>query len=169
MKLHGITAQHEGPHHLARGPETWRRCCQRRWYKQFGQARRAPFKHLWQHNLQQQQSIITYGCLWNRLTEQLANLEIGVEFKLDLRSEDLEPVHELGHGNGGTVALVRHIPTSAIMARKVCCCALVVLANQSKVPDTSVWSQVVHIDAKPSVRKQILRELQIMHDCVSRF
>lgn len=28
-------------------------------------------------------------------------------------------------------------------------------------------AQVVHIDAKPSVRKQILRELQIMHDCVS--
>lgn len=27
-------------------------------------------------------------------------------------------------------------------------------------------AQVVHIDAKPSVRKQILRELQIMHDCV---
>ena len=55
----------------------------------------------------------------SKLTEQLANLEIGVEFKLDLRSEDLEPVHELGHGNGGTVTLVRHIPTSAIMARKV--------------------------------------------------
>ncbi len=28
-------------------------------------------------------------------------------------------------------------------------------------------AQLVLIDAKPSVRKQILRELQIMHDCAS--
>jgi mitogen-activated protein kinase kinase len=55
----------------------------------------------------------------NKLNEQLANLEIGVEFKLDLRSEDIEAVSELGHGNGGTVTKVRHIPTGAIMARKV--------------------------------------------------
>lgn len=55
----------------------------------------------------------------NKLTEQLASLEIGVEFKLDLRAEDIEAVTELGHGNGGTVTKVRHIPTGAIMARKV--------------------------------------------------
>lgn len=55
----------------------------------------------------------------NKLAEQLANLEIGVEFKLDLRAEDIEAVTELGHGNGGTVTKVRHIPTGAIMARKV--------------------------------------------------
>lgn len=55
----------------------------------------------------------------NKLTQQLANLEIGVEFKLDLRSEDLEAVHELGHGNGGTVTKVRHVPTGLEMARKV--------------------------------------------------
>lgn len=55
----------------------------------------------------------------SKLSEQLANLEIGVEFKLDLRQEDLQAVNELGHGNGGTVTLVRHIPTGAIMARKV--------------------------------------------------
>ena len=29
--------------------------------------------------------------------------------------------------------------------------------------------QIVLIDAKPSVRKQILRELQIMHDCNSPY
>jgi mitogen-activated protein kinase kinase len=29
--------------------------------------------------------------------------------------------------------------------------------------------QIVLIDAKPSVRKQILRELQIMHDCKSPY
>lgn len=57
----------------------------------------------------------------NTLSQQLANLEVGVEFKLDLRSEDLANVNELGHGNGGTVTLVRHIPTGAIMAKKVGC------------------------------------------------
>lgn len=30
-------------------------------------------------------------------------------------------------------------------------------------------TQIVLIDAKPSVRKQILRELQIMHDCRSKY
>ncbi|KAG0256461.1 MAP kinase kinase (MEK) [Actinomortierella ambigua] len=74
--------------------------------------------------------------------EPLPDLELGVEFKLDLRSEDLQTLEELGAGNGGTVSRVTHLPTKAIMARKV-----------------------IHIDAQPAVRKQILRELQIMHDC----
>ncbi|KAG8742502.1 MAP kinase kinase (MEK) [Ceratobasidium sp. 414] len=64
----------------------------------------------------------------SKLSEQLANLDVGSETKLDLKLEDLEELRELGAGNGGTV---------------------------------------VFIDAKPAVRKQILRELQIMHDCHS--
>ncbi|KAA6414062.1 MAG: STE STE7 MEK1 kinase [Lasallia pustulata] len=71
-------------------------------------------------------------------------LEIGVEFKLDLRSEDLIVLRELGAGNGGTVSKVMHAATGVIMARKV-----------------------IHLDAKEQVRKQILRELQIMSDCSS--
>ncbi len=35
-------------------------------------------------------------------------------------------------------------------------------------PLTEIW-QIVLIDAKPSIRKQILRELQIMHDCHSEY
>lgn len=46
-------------------------------------------------------------------------LEIGVEFRLDLRAEDLIVLKELGHGNGGTVSKVQHSATKAIMARKV--------------------------------------------------
>lgn len=46
-------------------------------------------------------------------------LEIGVEFRLDLRAEDLIVIRELGHGNGGTVSKVQHAATKAIMARKV--------------------------------------------------
>jgi mitogen-activated protein kinase kinase len=47
-------------------------------------------------------------------------LEIGVEFRLDLRSEDLIVIKELGAGNGGTVSKVQHAATKVIMARKVC-------------------------------------------------
>lgn len=48
-----------------------------------------------------------------------AQLEIGIEFNLDIRQEDLEIVKELGSGNGGTVSKVKHLPTGTIMARKV--------------------------------------------------
>lgn len=48
-----------------------------------------------------------------------AQLEIGIEYKMDLRPEDLEVLKELGSGNGGTVSKVRHISTGTIMARKV--------------------------------------------------
>lgn len=49
-------------------------------------------------------------------------LEIGVEFRLDLRSEDLQVIKELGAGNGGTVSKVMHTATKVIMARKVRVC-----------------------------------------------
>lgn len=51
---------------------------------------------------------------------QSAQLEIGIEYKLDLKREDLEVMKELGSGNGGTVSKVRHIATGTVMARKVC-------------------------------------------------
>lgn len=53
------------------------------------------------------------------LSEQIATLELGVEFKLDLRPEDLKTIERLGAGNGGTVSKVMHIPTKTIMAKKV--------------------------------------------------
>src|SRR4051794_28945744 len=53
------------------------------------------------------------------LAHQLSNLEIGVEFKLDLHAEDLEVIGELGAGNGGTVSKVIHKATKTVMARKV--------------------------------------------------
>ncbi|KAI9657627.1 MAG: MAP kinase kinase (MEK) [Bathelium mastoideum] len=69
-------------------------------------------------------------------------LEIGVEIQLDLKSEDLIVLKELGSGNGGTVSKVQHAATKVIMARKV-----------------------IHVEAKKEVRKRIVRELQIMHEC----
>lgn len=69
-------------------------------------------------------------------------LEIGVEFQLDLKAEDLIVLRELGHGNGGTVSKVQHAATKVVMARKI-----------------------IHVEAKNEVRKRIVRELRIMHDC----
>lgn len=81
------------------------------------------------------------------LSNTLASLDMNTEDKFqDLRNEDLKDIKELGQGNGGSVKKVEHIPTGTVMAKKI-----------------------VLIDAKPSVRKQILRELQIMHDCNSRY
>lgn len=51
--------------------------------------------------------------------DQSAQLEIGIEYKLDLRPEDLEILKELGSGNGGTVSKVKHVLTGTVMARKV--------------------------------------------------
>lgn len=47
-------------------------------------------------------------------------LEIDIEFNLDLRPQDIEVIKDLGAGNGGSVSKVRHLPTDMIMARKVC-------------------------------------------------
>ncbi|KAJ3901335.1 kinase-like domain-containing protein [Lentinula edodes] len=49
-------------------------------------------------------------------------------------------------GNGGSVMKVQHAPSGVIMAKKI-----------------------VLIDAKPSIRKQILRELHIIHTCSSPY
>lgn len=59
------------------------------------------------------------GALGNDENRRGDTLEIGVEFRLDLRSEDLEVIKELGAGNGGTVSKVMHTATKVIMARKV--------------------------------------------------
>ncbi|PWN43981.1 dual specificity protein kinase Fuz7 [Ceraceosorus guamensis] len=82
----------------------------------------------------------------NKLSEQLANLELGIEYKLDLKNEDLKHLSDLGSGNSGTVSKVLHEKSATTMAKKV-----------------------VFIDAKPTVRKQILRELQILHECNSKY
>ncbi|KAG0645896.1 Dual specificity kinase FUZ7 [Hyphodiscus hymeniophilus] len=79
-------------------------------------------------------------------TRQTAQLEIGIEYKLDLKREDLEVLKDLGHGNGGTVSKVRHMATGTIMARKV-----------------------IHVEAKKEMRRRIVRELQIMYDCNSEY
>ncbi|TVY30513.1 Dual specificity protein kinase [Lachnellula hyalina] len=79
-------------------------------------------------------------------SRQTAQLEIGIEYKLDLKKEDLAVLKELGHGNGGTVSKVRHVATNTVMARKV-----------------------IHVEAKTEMRRRIVRELQIMHNTSSDY
>lgn len=59
------------------------------------------------------------GAIGNSDSNRTDTLEIGLEFKLDLRSEDLIVLKELGAGNGGTVSKVMHASTKVVMARKV--------------------------------------------------
>ncbi|KAF9063271.1 kinase-like domain-containing protein [Rhodocollybia butyracea] len=63
-----------------------------------------------------------------------------------LQESDLKDLAELGMGNGGSVMKVEHVPSGIVMAKKI-----------------------VLIDAKPTIRKQILRELHIMHACSSPY
>lgn len=56
---------------------------------------------------------------YSKLCEQLSDLEVGLELRLDLRPEDFQALDELGRGNGGTVSKVLHVRTHTVMARKV--------------------------------------------------
>ena len=58
------------------------------------------------------------GALGNNVARS-DTLEIGVEFKLDFKTEDLIVLKELGAGNGGTVSKVMHAATKVVMAKKV--------------------------------------------------
>ncbi|KAJ1670868.1 MAP kinase kinase (MEK), partial [Spiromyces aspiralis] len=74
----------------------------------------------------------------------VTSLEIGVEFRLDLRAEDLQHLKEMGSGASGTVNQVLHLPTKTVMAMKT-----------------------IRIDA--NIRQQVLKELQILHECNSPY
>lgn len=86
------------------------------------------------------------GNFKNENTRHSSQLEIGIEYKLNLKREDLEVLKDLGHGNGGTVSKVRHMATGTVMARKI-----------------------IHVDANKEMRRRIVRELQIMHDTNSEY
>nr|UCK81528.1 dual specificity mitogen-activated protein kinase kinase 1 [Arenicola marina] len=64
----------------------------------------------------------------------------------ELAPEELEKMGELGAGNGGVVWRVKHKPSGQIMARKL-----------------------IHLEIKPAVRNQIIRELNVLHMCNSPY
>lgn len=64
----------------------------------------------------------------------------------ELTVEVFDKIGELGAGNGGVVMKVLHKPTSLVMARKL-----------------------IHLEIKPAVRNQIIRELKVLHECNSPY
>lgn len=60
----------------------------------------------------------------------------------ELTDDDFDKLGELGSGNGGVVMKVRHKSSRLIMARKL-----------------------IHLEVKPAVKKQIIRELKVLHEC----
>ncbi|KAF5277247.1 hypothetical protein FQR65_LT00355 [Abscondita terminalis] len=60
----------------------------------------------------------------------------------ELSDDDFEKLGELGSGNGGVVMKVRHRSSRLIMARKL-----------------------IHLEVKPAIKKQIIRELKVLHEC----
>ncbi|XP_011263510.1 dual specificity mitogen-activated protein kinase kinase dSOR1 [Camponotus floridanus] len=77
--------------------------------------------------------------------EQRKRLEsfLGQKEKVgELCDEDFEKLGELGAGNGGVVMKVRHKKYGLIMARKL-----------------------IHLEVKPAIKKQIIRELKVLHEC----
>ncbi|KAJ2449875.1 MAP kinase kinase (MEK) [Coemansia sp. RSA 2336] len=76
--------------------------------------------------------------------ESICPLELGVELRLDLREEDLEIGKAMGEGAGGSVVHAVHRPTQTPMALKF-------------------------VRADSNIRQQILKELQILHECNSPY
>ncbi|KAG9350584.1 hypothetical protein JZ751_024473 [Albula glossodonta] len=64
----------------------------------------------------------------------------------ELKDDDFFRICELGAGNGGVVNKVRHKPSGLVMARKL-----------------------IHLEIKPALRNQIIRELQVLHECNSPY
>ena len=87
------------------------------------------------------------GGIGGENTRQTAQLEIGIEYRLNVKQGDLEVLKDLGHGNGGTVSKVRHKATDTIMARKVCINPVVVY--RVVVSINPVVDRVVISNCKP--------------------
>ncbi|XP_030015820.1 dual specificity mitogen-activated protein kinase kinase 2b isoform X1 [Sphaeramia orbicularis] len=64
----------------------------------------------------------------------------------ELKDDDFHRICELGAGNGGVVNKECHRPSGIIMARKL-----------------------IHLEIKPAIRNQIIRELQVLHECNSPY
>jgi len=82
--------------------------------------------------------------------QQRERLENFLQLKKKLgepkQDDEYEKIAELGSGNGGVVDRVRHVGTDINMARKM-----------------------IMMDVKPAIRKLIVTELKILHECNSPY
>lgn len=103
-------------------------------------------------------SIDLCSLLWNRTNlealqkkleeQQRKHLEAFLTQKQkvgELKDDDFEKISELGAGNGGVVFKVSCKPSSLVMARKL-----------------------IHLEIKPTIQNQIIRDLLVLHECNSR-
>lgn len=103
--------------------------------------------------------------------EQRKRLEsfLGQKEKVgELCDEDFEKLGELGAGNGGVVMKVRHKKYGLIMARKVNVCLYSIdflTFTVTLTRDCSFVFQLIHLEVKPAIKKQIIRELKVLHEC----
>ncbi|OWB54608.1 hypothetical protein B5S28_g458 [[Candida] boidinii] len=82
----------------------------------------------------------------DELIENIRNLELGLEYQIPIKADELVTLKKLGSGNSGSVSKVLHLPTQKTMARKI-----------------------IHLETKEVIQSQIIRELRIMHECDSPF
>lgn len=97
----------------------------------------------------------------------------------ELKDDDFKPICELGAGNGGVVHKVRHKPSRLVMARKVkfalsmFFCLVFFFATvgswMKQLTMFSILLQLIHLEIKPAIRNQIIRELQVLHECNSPY
>ena len=79
---------------------------------------------------------------YTQLCEQLSELEIGLEMRLDLRPEDFTSIDELGRGNGGTVCKVLHVRTNTVMAKKVRRSSVRLLYSSSLILSVDIYTRL---------------------------
>ncbi|KAL7750407.1 MAP kinase kinase (MEK) [Sorochytrium milnesiophthora] len=88
------------------------------------------------------------------ITERISQLAINNDLvKFDTSTSDFDELGELGHGNGGTVKKVLHKPTGKVMAKKALLLDVTPFQTEGEATD--------------NVKKQVIRELQILHQCHS--
>ncbi len=85
----------------------------------------------------------------------------------DLTTDDLSVAGELGSGNGGVVLKVRHRKTGTVMAKKVIRFFHRFFSFLFLI--LIIFIQLIHLEVKPAVRNQILRELTVLHECNSPY
>lgn len=83
----------------------------------------------------------------------------------ELSDDDFEKLGELGAGNGGVVMKVRHKSSGLIMARKVFRKIINLMHLISSISTLIFSIQLIHLEVKPAVKKQIIRELKVLHEC----
>ena len=69
-----------------------------------------------------------------------------LKLQIGVSEREFQTLADLGSGNSGSVQKVLHIKSNIVMARKL-----------------------VRLEVKPSVRNQILKELEFLHKCMSPY